>query len=154
MEDISNNISYYTNENNLFNMSVNDFILDNSSNYNIFSILLPSLNREIYNEPQSQTQTQTQIEEINYNENYKESYNKIINELSNYRNSHPILFKLWSNYLNKKIIQIDKELYNLFKIFNYANNTIHNIQNGSNDLTEENIILLLIYSQYLSNNTI
>jgi hypothetical protein len=166
--DLSNNVLYGNLINgifnNLFNTIFNNVIQDNSHN--------SLLNIDISNNQVldiSYCNIYTMHTQMNYNndviiqennnidnniDNYKDKYNNIISELNTYKESHPTLFKLWITYLNKKFQEFEVQKLKLFKVFDYATNTISNIKNGSNDLTEENIILLLIYSQYLSNNNI
>jgi clumping factor A len=121
---------------------------DNDTNSN-------SENSQSDNDTNTDTNSQSDNDTNSNSENsINDEYNKSIVNLLNYNTSHPILFKIWSNYLNVKKMQFEKSKNELLKAINYANNTINNINNGTLDMREEYIILLLIYSQYLSNNNI
>jgi hypothetical protein len=112
-------------------------------------------NSQSDNDTNTDTNSQSDNDTNSNSENsINDEYNKSIVNLLNYNTSHPILFKIWSNYLNVKKMQFEKSKNELLKAINYANNTINNINNGTLDMREEYIILLLIYSQYLSNNNI
>jgi len=152
VDEYGNILVNYDIFNNNHDIQINNIIRDNNLYNNENE---PNCQNEINNEAESYSENETNSETESYSENnIDDKYNKSIETLLNYNISHPILFKLWSKYLNLKKNQYEKSKNELLKSINYANNTISNINNGALDIPEEHIILLLIYSQYLSNNNI
>ena len=67
-----------------------------------------------------------------------EEINNIRNKLNFIRNTHPNIYKIWSTYINEKLVS-------MFNLITECNNILNKIENENiPDLTDDNMLSLLI----------
>ena len=67
-----------------------------------------------------------------------EQINNIRNRLQIIKNTHPNIYKLWSNYIDEKLVSV-------YELITECSNMLNKIENENlADLTQENILSILL----------